>query len=219
MKTVLCFGDSNTWGSATDSRPSANEDARYAADERWPGIMQRELGADWAVIEEGLPGRTTVHPDPVEGSWMDGSAYLLPCLRSHRPIDLIVIMLGTNDLKMRFGVPAGDIAGGVEALLKIVERSESGPHGKSPPALVVCPPPILDHHGARPDLADMFLGGYEKSLRLTPLYAEVAERHSAAFLDAGALIRSSDHDGIHLDLEAHAVLGRAVAQAVRTLGC
>lgn len=213
MTSVLCYGDSNTWGSATGAR----DGTRYAANERWPGILKAELGAGWTIIEEGLSGRTTVHPDPIEGRWLDGSAYLLPCLRTHRPLDVVVLALGTNDLKMRFNVSPTDIANGIGALLTIIGQSQAGPHDGVPKTLVVCPAPILAHHGARPDLADMFAGGREKSLRLAPAYEAVAKAYGAAFLDAGAVIESSAYDGIHLDPDAHAALGRAIAAAVSRL--
>ncbi len=215
MKTILCYGDSNTWGSGTHDRA----DTRYAHDERWPGVLQSRLGDGWRVIEEGLSGRTTVHPDPIEGRWLDGSAYLMPCLKTHRPLDAVVLALGTNDLKLRFSVTPTDIANGIAALLTIIAQSASGPGDGVPKVLVVCPAPILSHHGARPDLADMFAGGYEKSLRLAPAYETVANAHGAAFLNAGAVIESSAYDGIHLDLDAQAKLGRAIAEAVATLGC
>jgi len=214
MKTVLCYGDSNTWGSAT----FAPEDTRYAPGERWPGVLAAMLGDAWTVIAEGLPGRTTVHADPVEGGFMDGSAYLMPCLRSHRPLDAVVIMLGTNDLKQRFSVPATDIARGIGELLKIVARSEAGLGGTAPKALIVCPPPILAEHGTRPEFDEMFSGGYEKSLRLAPAYQAIAEEYGVPFLNAGAHIQSSAHDGIHLDVEAQATLGRAVAEKMTKLG-
>ena len=89
MKTVLCYGDSNTWGAATVARP----DGRYAPHERWPGVLSSRLGSGWLVIEEGLPGRTTVSDDPVEGLDRNGRTYLTPCLLSHRPLDLVVVML------------------------------------------------------------------------------------------------------------------------------
>ena len=214
MNTVLCFGDSNTWGAATEPRP----DGRYGYDERWPGVMRRALGSGWTVVEEGLSGRTTVHPDPIEGAWLSGAAYLPPCLKSHRPLDAIVLMLGTNDLKARFSVPAGDIAASVGKLLATVATAEAGRNGGVPAMLVVCPPPILDRYGTRRDFVGMFAGGHEKSLLLPPLYAAIAAEYGAAFLDAGTLIRSSEYDGIHLDPDAHDVLGRALANRVRALG-
>lgn len=214
MNSVLCYGDSNTWGAATVPRP----DGRYGPDERWTGVLRQALGLEWAVVEEGLSGRTTVHPDPVEGTWLAGSSYLLPCLKTHRPLDAVVLMLGTNDLKARFSVPAGDIAASVGKLLAIIGAAEAGRNGGAPKMLVVCPPALLDRHGTRPDLAGMFAGGHEKSLQLPPLYAAVAAEHGAAFLDAGTVIRSSAFDGIHLDPDAHEALGRAIAEALRALG-
>ncbi|MGH6922837.1 MAG: SGNH/GDSL hydrolase family protein [Propylenella sp.] len=214
MKTVLCYGDSNTWGAAVG--PRAN--TRYAADERWPGVLRAALGGGWTVIEEGLPGRTTVHPDPIEGHWLDGSAYLLPCLRSHRPLDLVVLALGTNDLKMRFSVSPGDIANGIGMLLTIIAKSEAGPNDGAPKALVVCPAPILSHHGECPEFTDMFAGGHEKSLRLAPAVAAVAKENGAAFLNAGDVIQTSSFDGIHLEPDAQAKLGRAVAETILRLG-
>lgn len=214
MKTILCFGDSNTWGSAT--RPG--KDQRYAPHERWPGVLQKTLSAGWTIIAEGLPGRTTVHSDPVEGAWMNGAAYLLPCLRSHRPLDVVALMLGSNDLKFRFSVSATDIAGSIGVLLKIIAQSESGPSTGVPKILVIAPPPILEHFGERPDFVDIFAGGREKSLQLARAYETVAKEHGVAFFDAGTVIRSSAFDGIHLDLDAHAALGAAVAEKLAGLG-
>ena len=214
MKTILCFGNSNTWGSAT--RPG--DDQRYEPDERWPGVLKERLGQNWSVVAEGLPGRTTVHPDPIEGPWLDGSTYLLPCLKSHRPLDLVAIMLGTNDLKQRFSVPPNDIASGMGRLLAIVRTSECGPNGSAPKMLAICPPPILDAYGERPEFVEMFAGGYEKSLKLAPLYRAVAEEYGAAFLNAGDVIKTSAFDGIHLDKPMQAALGNAVADAVLKLG-
>lgn len=97
MKTALCYGDSNTWGCVPMG--SLSDDARHEEARRWPNVMQKALGADWRAIAEGLPGRTTVHDDPVEGGHLSGLAYLRPCLESHRPLDVVLLMLGTNDFK------------------------------------------------------------------------------------------------------------------------
>ena len=184
MKTVLAYGDSNTWGAATVARP----DDRYAYEERWPGVMAATLGGGWRVIEEGLPGRTTVHDDPVEGAYMNGKTYLMPCLRSHRPLDVVAIMLGSNDLKARFAVPASDIAAGAGELVRVVKQAEAGRDGGVPKILLIAPAPMLNHTGERPDIGRMFVGGYEKSLELAPLYRAVAEAHGVAFLDAQAAV-------------------------------
>jgi lysophospholipase L1-like esterase len=207
MKRVLCYGDSNTWGSATVPRP----DDRYGEAERWPGVLAAALGDGWRVIEEGLSGRTTVHADPVEGRHLDGSAYLKPCLRSHRPLDAVVIMLGTNDLKTRFGVSPFEIGDSVGVLIEIAMHAQAGPGGVPPRLLLVCPPPILPHEPQFPEWYAIFSGGAEKSRQLLPHYQRNADAWGAELLDAGAVITSSRFDGIHLDLDAHAALGRAVA--------
>jgi lysophospholipase L1-like esterase len=211
MKTVLCFGDSNTWGAVPV--PASGENRRFGPEERWPGVLRRELGAAWAVIEEGLPGRTTILEDPVEGARKSGLAYLVPCLESHRPIDLVVLMLGTNDLKSRFAMAPESIAAGIEVLLSLIPQHAVFEE-RSPQTLLICPPPVKTIGIFSP----MFAGAAAKSARLAPLYRAVAARLGAAFLDAGEIIESSDVDGIHLDAGAHRRLGRAVAAAIGGLG-
>ena len=207
MRSVLCYGDSNTWGAATVARP----DDRYAPDERWPGVLRAELGADWLVIEEGLGGRTTVTDDPVEGTDKNGRTYLVPCLRSHRPLDVVAIMLGTNDLKQRFNKSAWEVAQGVGVLVDMVKAAGVGRGGGVPEILVICPPTILDRLPLHPDL---FAGAPPKSCDLAKHYAAVAAERGVRFFDAGTAIKSSAHDGFHLDPEAHAALGRAVAEEI-----
>lgn len=213
MKTVLCYGDSNTWGAATVARP----DGRYGPDERWPGVLSSQLGSGWLVIEEGLPGRTTVSDDPVEGLDRNGRTYLTPCLLSHRPLDLVVVMLGTNDLKIRFNKPASEIAAGVGALVDDIRMAGIGPGegvGRDagvPVILVIAPPPTRKN---LKEWSDMFHGAPEKSRRLGQAYRRMAEDRNVHFLDAGGVVESSEMDGFHLDPEAHAALGRAVAEKI-----
>jgi lysophospholipase L1-like esterase len=176
-------------------------------------VLRAELGSGWRVIEEGLPGRTTVHPDPISGVHKNGLAVLPAVLESHRPLDLVVLMLGTNDLKHRFGVPPVEIAVSIEHLVLATLRSATGPGAAAPALLLVAPPPVLEA-GC---LAEVFERGAAKSARLAGFYAEVAKRHGIGFLDAGRHIAASPVDGVHYDAEAHAALGRAVAGAVRAL--
>jgi lysophospholipase L1-like esterase len=204
--TILCYGDSNTWGYSP-----ATQD-RYARDERWTGVLRQKLGDGYVVIEEGLNGRTTVWDDPIE-DYRNGKEYLIPCLRSHKPIDLVVIMLGTNDLKARFPVPAFDIAAGAGALVDIVAKSETGPANGAPKVLLVAPPPIKELSG----FAEMFEGGAETSTMLSRHFRLVAEERGCALLDAAKVIVSSDLDGIHLDLAEHRKLGMAIAGRVRQM--
>jgi lysophospholipase L1-like esterase len=204
VKSVLCYGDSNTWGYATVMRP----DGRYGVDERWPGVLRNTLGSGWHVIEEGLPGRTTVNDDPVEGLERNGRTYLLPCLLTHRPIDVFVIMLGTVDLKARFNKTPWEIAAGVGALVTIAKSAAVGPNGSAPEVIVVCPPPTLRD---LKQFGDLFVGGHEKSLEIAARYKAMAAELGVRFLDAGSVARSSPAAGFHLEPEGHAALGRAIA--------
>jgi len=206
MKTILCYGDSNTWG----YNPLNAE--RYPRDVRWTGVLARELGSDYYVIEGGLNGRTTVWDDPIEG-YKNGKEYLIPCLETHRPLDLVVLMLGTNDLKMRFSLSAYDIAQGVGVLVDIIQKSAAGPGGSAPQVLLIAPPPVAKLS----DFAEMFEGAAEKSRRLAQHYQAIATQYGCAFLEAGAVIVSSDVDGIHFDPPEHHKLGLAVAQRVKEL--
>lgn len=210
-RTVLVYGDSNSHGSAP--MPDFDSGQRYGRRVRWPGVLAADLGADWQVIEEGLGGRTTVHDDPVEGAIRNGGLILPALLASHKPLDLVVVMLGTNDLKRAFALTPREIADGADKLLRIIAASESGPGGAAPQMLLITPPPVLEA-GC---LAEMFEGGAAKSQRLAPEYARVAARRGAALLDAGQIIVSSPLDGVHFDSAEHGKLGHAVARTISAL--
>ena len=174
MKVILCFGDSNTYG--RDPITSGRLDINV----RWTGVLQRTLGEDYDVIEEGLNGRTTVWDDPVRGGIKrNGSFYLLPCLESHAPIDQLIIMLGTNDLKARFAVTPYDIGESMGSLIDIAQKSQCGLQGKSPEILLMAPPPL----GELTKWAETFQGGVEKSKKLAAYYASVAESYGCQFFD------------------------------------
>jgi lysophospholipase L1-like esterase len=204
MPVIVAFGDSNTWG----YDPATG--GRYPRAERWPSVLQRELGAQFEVIAEGLNGRTTVHDDPTE-PYRSGADALPPCLMSHAPVDLVILALGCNDLKKRFSVSAFDIADGAARLIFLARAYGQGPDGHPPKILLVAPPPMAKLS----DYAEMFEGGREKSVLLGQRYRDVAERDGVAFLDSGAVIRCSDLDGIHYAADQHELLGRAAAKAVR----
>ena len=203
---MLCYGDSNTWGSDTETGE------RFAPDVRWPGVLRRSLGEGYWVIEEGLGGRTTVRDDPIEGDHKNGRTYLRACLESHKPIDLVTIMLGTNDLKARFAASASDIAQGAASLAEMALRSGCGPEGGAPVVVLISPPAV----GKLTDMAEMFEGAEEKSKRFPGHYRRFAEQSGCGFLDAGEVIVSSDLDGIHLEAGEHRKLGEAVAEHVRS---
>jgi lysophospholipase L1-like esterase len=206
MKRILCFGDSNTWGYDPVSKD------RYEKDVRWTGILGCSLGSDYEVIEEGLNGRTTVWEDPIEG-YKNGYSYLIPCLETHRPLDLVIIMLGTNDLKKRFNVSAFDIAQSAGVLVNVVMKSSAGREGAAPQVLLIAPPPVATLTG----FAEIFEGAEPKSMKLGAYYHMVAEELGCSFLYAGEVIQSSEVDGIHFDPEEHKNLAAAVAAKVQEL--
>jgi len=206
MREILCFGDSNTWGYDPSSK------GRFANEVRWTGVLQAALGPGFRVIEEGLNGRTTVWEDPVEGDKM-GKRHLLPCLESQAPLDLVILMLGTNDTKKRYSAPPADIAAGVGVLLDIIAKSAAGRDGKAPQVLLVAPAPL----SKLTEFAPMFDGGPEKSRALAALYAEQARARGCAFFDAGSVVRCSDLDGVHFEAAGHRALGEALAREVKKI--
>ena len=208
-RTVLCFGDSNTHG----TMPMAHIDAsgRFDHAARWPSVMAGVLGAAWEVIAEGHPGRTTVHDDPVEGKNRNATRILSALLDSHLPLDLVIIKLGTNDLKYRFHLNANDISFGVGVLIDIIRASKAGPGGSAPRVMVVCPPPIIEVG----DLGLIFAGGAATSRDLPQAFAKLAKRFNVPLVDAAALIAVSPVDGVHYEATAQVVLGQAMAAAVQ----
>ena len=207
-KNILCFGDSNTWGC------NPEDGSRFARDVRWPGVLSATLGSGYHVIEEGLCGRTTVWEDPVEVD-KDGARHLYTALKTHLPLDLVIIMLGTNDLKSRFCVSAFDIANSVVRLVKIVRDLPYPPLFKVPEVLVVCPPPLADLSVTQ--FRDMFVGGEEKSRQLSSAFQAASEQADFNWIDAGTVIQSSAVDGIHFEASEHLKLGKAVADKVDAL--
>lgn len=206
MKTILCFGDSNTWGYDPATA------TRFSRDKRWTGVLRLELGDEYEVIEEGLNGRTTVWDDPIEGD-KNGKKQLPSCLESHKPIDIVIIMLGTNDLKMRFSVSAFDIANSAGVLVDIALKSMTGLNNRSPKVLLMAPPPVAK----LTDFAEAFEGAEEKSIKFSEYYHRVAKEHGCEFFDTSKVIISSDLDGIHFEKAEHQKLGKAVAEIVRKL--
>lgn len=210
MTSILCYGDSNTWGCVPLAGPGPTR--RFPADVRWPGVLRRQLGHGYRIVEAGLNGRTTVWDDPF-APHRNGRELLLPTLLTHRPLDVVIIMLGTNDLKHRLNASAAEIAEGAGMLSDIVAGSGCGPDGGAPETLLVCPPPLVEVD----EFDDEFEGGVEKSRQLTRHFAATAEARSCAFVDAGSLVSSSDIDGVHLDERAHTRLGAALVEQVRHL--
>lgn len=204
MKHILCYGDSNTWGADPD------KGGRYPWEVRWTGRLQTILGAGYRIIEEGCCGRTAVWDDPMD-IYRNGRDYLYPCLRSHQPLDAVVLMLGSNELKTRFHACAYDIAKGAEQLVRIIQTEGCGPQGGSPAVLLVCPAPL----GVRIDemyfRESMGADALEKSKRLAPVYERTARTCGVSYLNAGIYTRTGA-DQLHFDAESHARFARAVAE-------
>ena len=210
MKTVLVFGDSNSWGWKPGNdlvKPSE----RWSDDVRWPGVMQKELGSGFKVLVDGLNGRTTVWDDPIR-EYRCGKYQIIPSMDAAAPIDLLIIFVGSNDLKVRFSVSAQDIASGAALLVrKALAQGEVFTDGK-PKVILVAPPPLGPV--SKGLFKEMFGGNEEKSKQLGVHYKAVANTLGVDFLDAGTIVKSSDIDGLHLDADQHELLGKAMTLVV-----
>lgn len=210
-RSILAFGDSNTHG--TPPAHAKGENRRFGPDVRWPGVMRAALGPDYAVIEEGLPGRTTNRADPLLGPHMDGQLGLRIALESHGPIDLLIIMLGTNDCQTQHATTAAEVIAGLAALLAIARSEPYQTRHGGFEILLIAPPPILEQGVYK----DTLWGAAARSAALPGLMQSLADHWGVGFLDAGAHIAVSPIDGVHFDEAAHATLGAAVAEKVRRL--
>jgi lysophospholipase L1-like esterase len=206
MGAILVFGDSNSHGTMPFDRLGAL--GRHPPQDRWPEVMARALSRE--VVVEGQPGRTTVHDDPIDGAHKNGARALAALLESHRPLDLVVVMLGTNDCKARFGLRGWDIAAGVGKLAQMVQGSNAGPDGRAPGVLLVAPVPV-EEAGV---LAEMFQGGRVRSRAIAPALRDEAARLGCGFFDAGRVAEVDTLDGVHMSAQMHRTLGLALSDAV-----
>lgn len=210
-RTVLCFGDSLTWG--FDPRGGVNF-VRYGFTERWTRRLQAELGSSYHVIEDGLNGRTTVFDDPMIGE-TSGLAQLPIALKTHMPLDLVVILLGSNDAKPRFSVNGDEIARGLGRLLEIISKSNAGPDGKAPQALVVVPPDLGDVSNTW--MAPLFDPVHSATAlqRLRETYPPVATAFGAHCFDINQVVGPGVFDGTHFDPNSLQPVADALAQVIR----
>jgi lysophospholipase L1-like esterase len=206
MAVVMCFGDSNTHGTPPITELGRYE--RFGGGQRWPSLLTGH-----EVIAEGLPGRTAKYDDPVMGAHMNGQAGLKIALESHGPIDVLVLMLGTNDVKARFTSTPEQVVGGIASLLDIAQhRLMQERHGGFQ-TLLICPPPVVEVGPIRHE----FWGGAARSAALPPLYQALAKARGIGFLDAGAVIAVSPIDGVHFGIEEHEKLATAVQEKLAGL--
>lgn len=211
-KTILCYGDSNTWGQTPDKTGR-----RRPINVRWTGVLQDSLGSDYHVIEEGLSSRTT-DLDYVKKPGRNGRTYLEPCLDSHSPLDVVILMLGTNDFKVEFNRNEEEIAQAIRGLVELIQEKTAKYDGY--PAKIVLVSPILVD-GNAPRIKEWYAAHYDessitKSQELANYLSNVAEATNCYFVDAAQIAKAGE-DGIHFDEESHQALGDFLAQQIRSL--
>ena len=208
-KHILCFGDSNTWGYC------AQTGGRYEDDVRWTMQLAKMLGDGYLVTEEGLNGRTTVFEDPLNEG-LCGLSMLNPLLLSHAPLDLVVLMLGTNDCKQRFAATAFNIKDGLMRLVKKARQTEAW---RADPRILIVAPIVIDKRlYATPDNGPgMGEGSVEKSEQLPALFRAAADEFGCPFLDCNPYVTPAEGDFMHFDLGSNSRFAEAVAEKVKAI--
>ena len=216
-KHILCFGDSNTHGYCAEPADCFGG-IRFTEEQRWTRLLQDSLGQDYLVIEEGLSGRTTCFDDPIHEG-LNALDYIYPCLKSHETIDLLIIMLGTNDCKDRFYASPACIALGMARLVKKAKDTDCW-GGRQPNILVIAPPPIGEGMLCSPVAATMGSQCVEKSRQLASCYREQCELLGVSFLDAGEIgCEFNQVDLMHLTSRGHRTLAGKLAEIVPVMMC
>ncbi len=198
MKRILCYGDSNTWGWDGDTN------TRFDEDHRWTRLLAKMLGPDYEIIEEGLCGRTTVFDDPINVG-MNGMTYLIPCLGSQGPFDTMVLMLGTNDCKIRFSATPKNIADGLTLLVRAAKAQGIYVWKNEPDIIVVAPTPVREGVYHSYVAGEMGADCVAKSEALADVYRTAAELTGCRFLDARECT-CNEVDYMHLDIPGHRLL-------------
>ncbi|TKT79367.1 SGNH/GDSL hydrolase family protein [Aquamicrobium sp. LC103] len=209
MKTILCYGDSLTWGY------DAEGPGRHALEDRWPTVLQQGLGEAVRVIPEGLNGRTTAFDDHLSGADRNGARLLPTILTTHSPLDLVILLLGTNDMKPFICGHAIGARQGVQRLVEIIRGHTYPFDAAAPEILIVAPPPLRET--GDPDFAALFGGGIEASGMLASLYSDLADITGCGFFDAGSMARTTPVDGVHLDAANTRALGKGLEPIVRMM--
>jgi lysophospholipase L1-like esterase len=209
-RRIVCFGDSNTWGY------DAKTQERFPEGVRWTSILSEYLGDEFQVIEEGLSGRTSVVDDPLfEG--LNGISYIHPCLMSHSPLELVIIMLGTNDTKERFSLTSYNIAQGIARLSHKAKNTPVGKQGTPPMLLVVAPPPISQEYLETDVGKSMGKDCDRKSEELSKHLEELLKIQGTEFLDTKGIVPMNTIDYMHLDEEGHRLLAKLVFDKIKDL--
>lgn len=209
MKSILAFGDSLTWGVNTAS------DLRHEFENRWPNVLASGLGGKARVYEEGMNGRTTVFPDPTTTADRNGAAALPILLTTHQPLDLVIIMLGTNDIKFANRCTAFDASLGMERLIKLTKLHDYRSIYKVPQILIMSPPCLVKTKDAW--FNELWGHAFAESKRFAVHYARVAQEQGVHFFDAGTVAVASEVDGGHLDAENTINIGKALVPVVKKI--
>ncbi len=211
MKSILAYGDSLTFG----ANPIKNA-PRHAFADRWPSVLEAGLGGAVRVIAEGLGGRTTAHDDWFAGADRNGARLLPTLLASHSPLDLIVIMLGTNDLKPMHGSTAAEAAGGERRLVEIIRGHYGEKNEPVPKIILVAPPAAVD--SANEDMMGHFGGAARvvaESQNFARFYKVRADELVVDFFDAETVAKADPADGIHLDAANTRAIGQGLVPLVK----
>ncbi len=206
---ILCYGDSNTYGHIPI------DCGRYDKNTRWTGVLANLLGDNYNVIEEGCNGRTTVFDDPDE-PWKNGLPYLRPCLNSHKPVHMVILMLGSNDLKTTFHASAKDIADGVEKLVCEIRDFTSYKQGFIPKIILMSPPVIGEDICESPFNTAFDETAIERSKELPVWYEKVADKYGCIYVRTSDFIESSTEDSLHLTKDAHNKLANLLYDIIST---
>ncbi len=209
MKSVLCYGDSLTWGYDPQTV------GRHPLSERWPSVLGAALGPEVNVIAEGLNGRTTAYDDHLADCERNGVKLLPSVLESHKPVDLVILLLGTNDMKRGIAGTAIAATKGIDRLVKLIRHHDWGFGFEVPEILIVAPPAICETANAH--FAAMFRGALDESAMLASFYRDLADETGSGFFDAGSVAVTSPLDGIYLDADSTLAIGRGLEPVVRML--
>lgn len=210
MRRIVCFGDSNTWGY------KAVSGERYSEEERWPCLLQKLLGNGYKIEEEGLNGRTTSLDDPIR-EHMSGTEYIECCLDTNSPADLVIIMLGTNDLKIHFSSTPFFITKGMELLVSKVLKSGCGVGGDVPLVLIVSPIEIGENIGSCETVYYFGTSSITQSRELKTFYEKLADDYKCFFLSASDYALACPEDAVHLDLDGHKALAEAFYKKIKEI--
>jgi lysophospholipase L1-like esterase len=211
MKTILAYGDSLTWG-----RDPAKRGKRHPASHRWPDVLQQELGTGYTVISEGLRGRTTTFSISQADCEINGATILPTALYTHAPLDLVILMLGTNDLQSIICGRAIGATQGMRHLVEIVrQHAPRLVSATTPKVLVVAPPRLVK--SADPYFLEVFDEAIGESGKLASLYATLSRELGCSFFDAAQVAHADPIDGVHLDAQNTKAIGVAIAPLVREL--